>query len=63
MQSVEGTNKEIASFQEAVHGLQTDGVFAKASASQKANPKGLKHWLASEHPEWATPVHKRRRES
>ena len=63
MQSVEGTNKEIASFQEAVHGLQTDGLFAKASASQKANPKGLKQWRASEHPDWANPDRKRRRDS
>ena len=63
MQSVDGTNKEIASFQEAVHGLQTDGLFAKASASQKANPKGLKQWRASEHPDWASPDRKRRRDS
>jgi hypothetical protein len=63
MQSVESTNKEIAAFQEAIQGLQTDGVFTKAGFSQKANPKGLKQWRATEHPDWASPDRKRRRES
>lgn len=63
MQSVESTNKEIASFQEAIQGLQTDGVFSKAGLSQKANPKGLKQWRATEHPDWASPDRKHRRES
>ena len=60
MQSVDSTNKEVASFQEAFLGLHTDGVFHRARAGQK-NPKGLKQWRASEHPDWADPDRKRRR--
>jgi hypothetical protein len=59
-QAVEQTNKDIASFQEATLGLQTDGTLARARASQK-NPKGLKHWRASDHPDWASPDQKRPR--
>lgn len=61
MQSVEGANMEIASFQSALVALQSDGVFAKASSSQKVNPKGLKQWRASEHPDWADPPGQKRR--
>ncbi|KAK4150547.1 hypothetical protein C8A00DRAFT_17949 [Chaetomidium leptoderma] len=62
MQSIDSTNKEVASFQEAVHALNADGVFTKAHASKKAS-KGnkIKQWRASEHPDWASPDRKRRR--
>ncbi|KAK4124014.1 hypothetical protein N657DRAFT_597044 [Parathielavia appendiculata] len=58
LQAVDKTNKDIASFQEAHLRLQADGVFPRARASQK-NSKGLKHWRASEHPDWANPDRKR----
>jgi hypothetical protein len=61
MQSVENTNKEVASFRDAFVGLHSDGVFAKAAASQKANPKGTKAWRASDDPDWTSPDRKRKR--
>ncbi|KAK4106931.1 hypothetical protein N658DRAFT_415749 [Parathielavia hyrcaniae] len=60
LQAVDKTNKDIASFQEAHLRLQTDGVLPRARASQK-NSKGLKHWRASDHPDWANPDRKRHR--
>ncbi|KAK4235493.1 hypothetical protein C8A03DRAFT_46397 [Achaetomium macrosporum] len=61
MQSVNSTTKEVAGFREAVRGLQSDGIFARASASQQANPKGIKPWRAQNDPDWANPDPKRRR--
>ncbi|SPQ26093.1 6d3ccb14-ee1a-42d0-928e-d950a3592cf4 [Thermothielavioides terrestris] len=55
MQSVDRANKEVASFREALVGLHSDGVFAQAGASQKANPKGIKAWRARDDPDWADP--------
>ena len=61
MQSVDRTNKEVSSFQSTLSALQTEGVFAKASVSRKENPKGLKQWRATEHPDWADSAAKRQR--
>ncbi|KAH6841152.1 hypothetical protein B0I37DRAFT_357962 [Chaetomium sp. MPI-CAGE-AT-0009] len=62
MQSVEGTHKDVSSFQEAILRLQTDGVLNRARTAQK-NGKGLKQWRATEHPDWADADRKRRRVS
>lgn len=63
MQSIEKTKKEIASFQEALIGVQQDGTFALVSKSQSANPKGIKQWRARDDPDWANPAPKRQRVS
>ncbi|KAK3301626.1 uncharacterized protein B0T15DRAFT_544157 [Chaetomium strumarium] len=61
MQSVNSTTKEVTGFREAVRGLQSEGIFARAAASQQGNPKGIKPWRARNDPDWANPDPKRRR--
>ncbi|KAL2271924.1 hypothetical protein VTJ83DRAFT_1295 [Remersonia thermophila] len=63
VKAVEGTNKDIESFRSAFAALQTEGVFARAYASRKENPTGLKQWRPTEHPDWADPDPKKRRMS
>lgn len=63
MQSIDGTKREIASFQQAVLTTQSDGVFARARESQTANPRGLKQWRARDDPDWASREPKRPRVS
>jgi hypothetical protein len=61
MQSVSTTIKEVTGFREAVRGLQSEGIFTRATASQQANPKGIKPWRAHSDPDWVSPDPKRRR--
>lgn len=53
MKSVDSTNKEIASFREALVGMQSDKLFVRVMESQKANPKGIKQWRARDDADWA----------
>jgi hypothetical protein len=58
-QAVENCRKEIAGFVESLE--KANGTFARANQSQATNPKGIKSWRASEHPDWADMNRKRRR--
>ncbi|KAL2020365.1 hypothetical protein VTK56DRAFT_8494 [Thermocarpiscus australiensis] len=53
MQSVDGANREISAFQQAVMMMESEGIFAKAHESQQKNPKGIKQWRARDDPDWA----------
>ncbi|KAK4200532.1 hypothetical protein QBC40DRAFT_279838 [Triangularia verruculosa] len=59
MQSVESTTKELGSFRDALTSQEIRAIMAKANASQKKDPKGIKPWRAMDDPFWADPDRKR----
>lgn len=58
--SVAETNNELNDFKAAMTSEESKSVFEKANESRQANPKGIRPWRATEHPDWTTPRTPRR---
>ncbi|KAK0723032.1 hypothetical protein B0T26DRAFT_245907 [Lasiosphaeria miniovina] len=54
LESVDATDKEIASFKTAISSDETKKLIQKANKSRQANPKGLKPWRPRDDPQWTT---------